>query len=80
MTEEEYKVRRDKYRKKELYYRRKRIDLEIKYFNEVNKDNDFTKSMCCCLPLRDYIGERIEDEKRRHDHLQERIRPYKHDD
>ena len=52
MTEEEYKVRRDKYRKKELYYRRKRIDLDIKYFNEVNKDNEFLKS------AREYISEK----------------------
>ena len=45
MTEEEYMAKHDEYIRKSEYYRKKALDLEAKYFDELNKDNKFLKSL-----------------------------------
>ena len=49
MTAEEYQKKHDEYIKKEKYYHQKALDLEIKFFEQINRkekrnDNRSTKT------------------------------------
>lgn len=37
--------KRNKYIEKQEYYRKKVLDLDAKYFEQINKDNKFLKQM-----------------------------------
>ena len=43
MTAEEYQKKHDKYIEKSEYYRKKALDLEVKFHEELNKDNKFLR-------------------------------------
>ena len=45
MTEEYYLKKIALYTEKEEYYRKKRMDLEERYFEQLNKDNKFLKRL-----------------------------------
>lgn len=45
MTAEEYKKKHDAYIEKSEYYRKKALDIEVKFHEELNKDNKFLRAL-----------------------------------